>query len=247
MLNISVISIFPEMFSAIRNFGMTRKALENGQLSLDLTNLRDFTTDSYRRVDDRPYGGGPGMVMMPEPLDVALSSVRKTNSGPVVYLSPQGKLLDQQIVRHFAEMDSLVLLAGRYEGVDERVLQRHVDEEVSIGDYVVAGGELPAMVLIDSMVRWLPGVLGNQDSAEQDSFSDGLLDCRHYTRPESWQGKEVPSVLMSGDHNAIRRWRLKDTLGRTWLRRPDLLSLRALTAEEADLLEQFKDENSHSG
>ena len=234
------------MFEAITENGMTRRAIDTGELALSMVDPRRFSTDGYRRVDDRPYGGGPGMVMMPEPLDAALREAKRDNPSRVVYLSPQGQPLTQNRVRQLAQEPGLVLLCGRYEGVDERVLEAHVDEEISIGDYVLAGGELAAMVLVEAMVRWLPGVLGNEDSALQDSFSDGLLDCRHYTRPDSWQDRAVPAVLLSGDHEAIRRWRLKDALGRTWLRRPELLAARELTVEEQDLLAEFKHEREFS-
>jgi len=242
-MKIAVVSIFPGMFDAIRDHGMSRRALEMGVLELDLFDPRDYTRDRYRRVDDRPYGGGPGMVMLPEPLHDALCDAKQAVPGKVIYLSPQGRKLDQELVCELAGLPNLVLLAGRYEGVDERVLQTHVDDEVSIGDYVMAGGELPAMVLIESLVRWLPGVLGNELSASQDSFSDGLLDCRHYTRPENWREQGVPEVLLSGDHDAIRRWRLKDALQRTRERRPDLLKARQLSAEEKALIETFKHED----
>tara|TARA_Y100000588_G_scaffold142048_1_gene156086 strand:- start:8891 stop:9619 length:729 start_codon:yes stop_codon:yes gene_type:complete len=230
------------MFDAVRYWGMTRRALESGSLELTLWDPREFTDDGYRRVDDRPYGGGPGMVMMIEPLRRALTAVRVAGGGKVLHLSPQGGKLDQARIKALADQDSLVLLSGRYEGIDERLIETEVDEEISIGDYVVAGGELPAMVLIEALVRYLPGVLGNDGSAAADSFSDGLLDWPHYTRPEVYRGCNVPPVLLSGNHNEVRRWRLKQALGRTWMRRPDLLASRVLNKEEQQLLEQYKRE-----
>lgn len=236
------------MFEALTGYGITRRALEEGRYRLALWNPRDFTTDNYRTVDDRPYGGGPGMVMLAEPLEQAVraAKARQMEAGVtaprVVYLSPQGRLLDHALVMELAAQPGLVLLAGRYEGVDERLLRRQVDDELSIGDYVLSGGELAAMVLIDSVVRQLPGVLGDAQSAAEDSFVDGLLDCPHYTRPEVYAGEAVPEVLLSGHHAHIRRWRLKQALGRTWLRRPDLLQKRGLSEEERQLLDEFKQE-----
>ena len=223
MKRVCVISIFPEMFEACR-LGMSGRALEGGELELSVVNPRDFTSDNYRRVDDRPYGGGPGMVMMAEPLFQAIETARARLPGArVVYLSPQGRKLDQKGVKNFADGQDLILLCGRYEGIDERLIEAAVDEELSIGDYVLAGGELPAMVLIEAMVRWLPGVLGNEESASQDSFIGQKLDCRHYTRPEVWRGRAVPEVLLSGNHRAIEAWREQDALARTKERRADLL------------------------
>ena len=239
-MRIDVVSIFPAMFDAVRGWGMTRRAIEAGQLELGLWDPREFAVDRYRRVDDRPYGGGPGMVMMIEPLRRAVDKARSMGGGRVLYLSPQGYRLDQARVKALSLESSLVLLAGRYEGVDERLIERVVDEEISIGDYVVAGGELPAMVLIEALVRYLPGVLGNEDSVEADSFSDGLLDWPHYTRPETHETRTVPEALLSGNHEKIRRWRLKQALGRTWMRRPDLLESKVLSKEEQQLLESFK-------
>ena len=241
-MRLDVVTIFPGMFDAVRYWGMTRRALESGSLELTLWDPREFTDDGYRRVDDRPYGGGPGMVMMIEPLRRALTAVRTAGGGKVLHLSPQGGKLDQARIKELANQDSLVLLSGRYEGIDERLIETEVDEEISIGDYVVAGGELPAMVLIEALVRHLPGVLGNDGSAAADSFSDGLLDWPHYTRPEVYRGCNVPPVLLSGNHNEVRRWRLKQALGRTWMRRPDLLASRELNKEEQQLLEQYKRE-----
>jgi tRNA (guanine37-N1)-methyltransferase len=234
-----VISLFPEMFDAMR-VGIGGRAIERGQVELALWNPRDYTSDPHRNVDDRPYGGGPGMVMTVEPLQRAIAQARKAApESRVVYLSPQGARLDQDAVRRLAAQPGLILLAGRYEGVDERLIEACVDEEWSIGDYVLSGGELPAMVLMDAVTRLLPGVLGHADSADQDSFADGLLDCPHYTRPELAEGRTVPDVLMSGDHERIRRWRLQQALGRTWLRRPDLIETRRLSSEEQDLLDEF--------
>lgn len=238
-MRVDVISLFPEMFSALR-YGVTGRAIERGQVTLSLWNPRDYAPDAHRTVDDRPYGGGPGMVMTFEPLRKAIESVRAVaEHSPVLYLSPQGRRLDQQAASALAEQPGLVLLAGRYEGIDERLVAAHVDQEYSIGDYVLSGGELAAMVLVDAVARLLPGVLGHADSAQQDSYMEGLLDCPHYTRPEEIRGDRVPEVLLSGDHERIRRWRLQQALGRTWLRRPDLLKGRGLSAEEQDLLDDF--------
>ncbi len=246
-----VVTLFPEMFSALTQSGITRRALEEKRWSLDFWNPRDFTKDVHRTVDDRPYGGGPGMVMMAEPLEAAISSAkaRQVASGlrksRVVYLSPQGAPLTHQRVMQFvtsAPTEGLILLCGRYEGIDERLIERCVDEEISIGDFVLSGGEIPAMALLDAIVRQLPGVLNDADSAVQDSFVVGLLDCPHFTRPEVYDGQRVPEVLMSGHHEAIRRWRLKQALGRTWQRRPDVLQGRSLSKEETQLLQQFQEQ-----
>jgi len=238
-MRFDVISLFPEMFDAMR-CGISGRAIERGQVTLELRNPRDYTQDAHRTVDDRPYGGGPGMVMMVEPLRLAIEDARAAApSSRVLYLSPQGRRLDQSAVREMAAESGLVLLAGRYEGVDERLIEAYTDQEWSIGDYVLSGGELPAMVLMDAVIRLLPGVLGHADSAEQDSYTDGLLDCPHYTRPEEIAGRAVPEVLKSGNHELIRRWRLQQALGRTWLRRPELLEGRALSGEEQDLLDDF--------
>lgn len=241
-----VISLFPEMFNAVTQYGVTGRAARNGLLDFAFWNPRDFTHDKHHTVDDRPYGGGPGMLMMVQPLRDAIHAAKVAAGGDakVIYLSPQGRKLDQQGVVELAQQDKLILVAGRYEGIDERLIQAEVDEEWSVGDYVLSGGELPAMTLIDSVARLKPGVLGKQASAEQDSFAEGLLDCPHYTRPEILDGVEVPSVLLSGDHERIRKWRLKQALGRTWQRRPDLLENLALTDEQAKLLAEFKTEMS---
>ena len=239
-LAISVVTLFPEMFAAVRDYGVTGKAVSSGLLQLSTVNLRDYATDRHRNVDDRPYGGGPGMVMMAAPLLAAIRAAREALPGAAVaYLSPQGKRLEQQDVTDFAGRDSIILVAGRYEGVDERVIELEVDEEWSIGDYVLSGGELPAMVLIDALARCLPGALGNEESAPEDSFYQGMLDCPHYTRPEVVEGRPAPPVLLSGDHGEIRRWRLKQALGRTWQRRPELLQALALTPEEQALLDEY--------
>jgi tRNA (guanine37-N1)-methyltransferase len=243
VIRFDVVTLFPEMFSAITGSGITSRALEAGLYSVTTWNPRDFTTDNYRTVDDRPYGGGPGMVMLPEPLERTLDAVKTAGGGRVVYLTPQGKKLDHRKVMEFSKQHSLTLLCGRYEGVDERLLERRVDEEVSIGDFVLSGGELAAMALIDACVRQLPGALGDGASALEESFADGLLDCPQYTRPETFSGSKVPEVLLSGHHENIRRWRLKQALGRTWLRRPDLLEARQLSAEERMLLDEFQREH----
>jgi tRNA (guanine37-N1)-methyltransferase len=237
------------MFRAVTDFGVTGRAVKNGLLELQTWNPRDFTHDKHNTVDDRPYGGGPGMLMMVQPLRDAIHAAKAAigDSVKVIYLSPQGRKLTQQGVEELAKSDSLVLVCGRYEGIDERIIQTEVDEEWSIGDYVLSGGELPAMALIDSVSRLVPGVLGKKASAEQDSFSDGLLDCPHYTRPESLDGLDVPAVLLSGNHEHIRRWRLQQSLGRTLLRRPDLLKNLALTDEQTKLLNEFVEQTNPSG
>jgi len=246
-LRFDVITLFPEMFDAITASGISRRALERGLWALQCHNPRNWATDNHRTVDDRPYGGGPGMVMLPGPLEQAIHSAKAAAGAEyaerkVIYLSPQGAPLTHQRVLSLAASPGAVLLCGRYEGVDERLLQRCVDEEISLGDFVLSGGELPAMALIDACVRQLPGALYDGASAVEDSFVDGLLDCPHYTRPEEYEGQRVPEVLMSGNHELIRRWRLKQALGRTWLRRPDLLQARALSREEKRLLEEFQQE-----
>ena len=242
-MQIAIVTIFPQMFDSFVCEGMTRRALEVGQLQLEFRNPRDFTEDNHRQVDDRPYGGGPGMGMMAEPLDQAISSARAAVRGRVIYLSPQGRRLEQKRVRELAGEAGLVLLAGRYEGVDERVLEAEIDEEISIGDYVLSGGELPAMVLIEALVRYLPGVLGNEDSVKSDSFTAGLLDWPHYTRPEVYGEDQVPPVLLSGHHEEIRRWRMKQALGRTWQKRPELLRDIELTDEQRELLDLYRRES----
>jgi tRNA (guanine37-N1)-methyltransferase len=246
VIRFDVVTLFPEMFAAVTASGITRKALEAGLWRLDTWNPRDFTTDNYRTVDDRPYGGGPGMVMLAEPLEKALDAVRAAGGGNVIYLSPQGRTLDHAKVMELAGRGAVTLLCGRYEGVDERLLQRCVHEELSLGDFVLSGGEIAAMAVIDAVVRQLPGALGDGQSATEESFAAGLLECPQYTRPETWVvesgGLTVPEVLLSGHHEQIRRWRLKQALGRTWQRRPDLIAARRLNAEELKLLEEFKQE-----
>jgi len=243
VIRFGVVTLFPEMFSALTASGITSRALEAGLWSLKTWNPRDFTTDNYRTVDDRPYGGGPGMVMLAEPIERTLNAVKSGGGGKVIYLTPQGRKLDHRKVMELSKQSSMTLLCGRYEGVDERLLDRRVDEEISIGDFVLSGGELAAMALIDAVVRQLPGALGDDASAVEESFADGLLDCPQYTRPETYAGAKVPEVLMSGHHENIRRWRLKQALGRTWLRRPELLAARALSKEEQKLLDEFQQEH----
>lgn len=249
-MRIDVITLFPEMVQTLGQYGVTGRALERGLVELVTWNPRDYTHDRHQTVDDRPYGGGPGMVMKVEPLQQAIAMARAAvaSSGNephqqprVVYLSPQGRKVDQQLVCESMGRP-LLLIAGRYEGIDERLIEQEVDEEWSIGDYVLSGGELAAMVVIDAITRLLPGALGDENSAQQDSFMDGLLDCPHYTRPEVHEGQAVPQVLLNGHHQEIERWRLKQALGRTWLRRPDLLQARQLTDEQRRLLQEFQAE-----
>lgn len=247
-MRIAVITLFPEMFDAIREYGVSGRALSRGLIDLHCFNPRDFTSDRHNTVDDRPFGGGPGMVMKIEPLELALQAARnwlaahgeERGQARVIYMSPQGRKLDQAGVQQLRLVDNLILIAGRYEGVDERFIETQVDEEWSIGDYVLSGGELPAMVMVDALARLMPGALGDAASAEQDSFVDGLLDCPHYTRPECYKGRSVPQVLISGDHRKIARWRRMQALGRTWERRPELLNMSNLAAEERALLEEYK-------
>ena len=238
---IGVISLFPEMFRAITDYGVTGRASRQGLLQINCWNPRDFTHDKHHTVDDRPYGGGPGMLMMVQPLRDAIQAARNAadEGVRVIYLSPQGRKLTQAGVAELAQHQKLILVAGRYEGIDERVIQTDIDEEWSVGDYVLSGGELPAMILIDAVSRLVPGVLGDMASAEQDSFTEGLLDHPHYTRPEVMDGLAVPEVLLSGNHESVRTWRLQQALGRTWLRRPELLNNLALTDEQERLLAQF--------
>ena len=243
---IGIISLFPEMFQSITEYGVTGRAVKNGLLEVKCWNPRDFTHDRHQTVDERPYGGGPGMLMMVQPLRDAIHAA-KAEAGEgvkVIYLSPQGRKLDQSGVSTLSSQQKLILVCGRYEGIDERLIRTEIDEEWSIGDYVLSGGELAAMVLIDSVSRFIPGVLGHQASAQEDSFVDGLLDCPHYTRPEVLNDMHVPAVLLSGNHAEIRRWRLKQSLGRTWQRRPELLESLALTDEQTLLLQEFLAEQS---
>lgn len=246
---IDVVTLFPEMLRSVSESGVTGRAIGNGLLELVSWNPRDFTRDRHRTVDDRSYGGGPGMVMKYEPLRDAIRAARAQapEGATTVYLSPQGRRLDQQGVLELARRPGLILVAGRYEGIDERLVTREIDEEWSIGDYVLSGGELAAMVMVDCITRLLPGALGDAESAQQDSYMEGLLDHPHYTRPEVADGAQVPAVLLSGDHAAIRRWRLKQSLGRTWQRRPDLLEMAVLNEEQRKLLDEFIDEQALTG
>lgn len=245
-MQIAVVSLFPEMFTAVSDYGVTGRAVEQGQLRLHLSNPRDYATDRHGTVDDRPYGGGPGMLMKVETLELAIAGAREAVGGGsrVILLSPQGRRFDHARAVELSQLDSMILVAGRYEGVDERLLEAEVDEEISIGDYVLSGGEIPAMAVIDAVSRQLPGVLGHELSAVQDSFAEGLLDCPHYTRPELYAGRRVPEILLGGNHEKIRRWRLKQALGRTLERRPDLLEQRTLTSEEEELLAEYRREQS---
>ncbi|PSF10645.1 tRNA (guanosine(37)-N1)-methyltransferase TrmD [Marinobacter fuscus] len=241
---IGAVSLFPEMFSAVTDYGITGRAVREGLLTFKYWNPRDYTHDRHRTVDDRPYGGGPGMLMKIQPLRDAIQAARASAPGKacVVYLSPQGERLDQSVVESLAAEQRLILVAGRYEGVDERLIAAEVDREVSLGDFVLSGGELAAMTVIDAVTRLIPGALGHAQSAEQDSFADGLLDCPHYTRPEVYEGQAVPEVLLGGHHEQIRRWRLKESLRRTRERRPDLLEQRVVTEEERKLLDEILNE-----
>jgi tRNA (guanine37-N1)-methyltransferase len=245
-MKFDIITLFPEMFEAL-NSSITGRALRDKLITLRCWNPRDYTTDTHRTVDDRPYGGGPGMVMKVEPLQKAIAAAKIADGDPTktIYLSPQGKPLTQTIIRELASTPRLTLVSGRYEGIDERLIEQTIDAEYSIGDYVLSGGELPAMVLIDALTRLLPGALGHKDSAAQDSFSQDLLDHPHYTRPEILGDTKVPKALLSGDHAFIARWRLKQAIGKTWQKRPDLLKRRVLTAEEKALLDEFIQENAN--
>ena len=240
-MRFEVVTLFPEMVTTVAEFGVVGRAQRKGLMELGCENPRDHTHDVHRTVDDRPYGGGPGMVMKFEPLASAIAAARDRlpQGSPVVYLSPQGGVFDQAAARRFAGLQGMALLAGRYEGVDERLIESEVDEELSLGDFVLSGGEIAAMAVIDAVVRLLPGVLGDDESAAQDSFMEGLLDCPHYTRPEQIEGRSVPGVLLSGDHAEIARWRLKQALGRTYMRRPDLVEKMNLTDEQLALLDDY--------
>lgn len=246
---IGIVSLFPDMFRAITEHGVTGRAVKNELVSLNFWDPRDFTTDRHRTVDDRPFGGGPGMVMKFEPLRDAIRAAKQAAGEGVttIYLSPQGTPLTQSGVESLAQRDNLILVCGRYEGIDERIIQSEVDEEWSVGDFVLSGGELAAMAMIDSVIRLVPGALGHELSAVEDSFTDGLLDCPHYTRPEEIDGIRVPEVLLSGNHALIRRWRRKEALGRTWLKRPDLLAATALTPEDTALLGEFQRDYAANG
>ena len=243
----AVITILPEMFTAISEFGITGRAVQNKQVTIECINPRDFTTDNYRRIDERPFGGGPGMVMMAEPLAQAIKYAKQLAQqagcvrSPVVYMSPQGQTLNEQAVQHFVDYDGLIVLCGRYEGVDERLIQHYVDQEWSIGDYVLSGGELPAMVLLDSIIRRLPNVMSDEQSALQDSFVDGLLDCPQYTKPDHFEGLAVPEVLKSGHHANIEKWRFLQRYARTLQRRPELLEKVELSKQQKKWLKTSKD------
>jgi tRNA (guanine37-N1)-methyltransferase len=248
-MQLQVVTLFPEMIEAIARFGVVGRAVERGIVELGCQNPREFTADVHRTVDDRPYGGGPGMVMKYEPLAAALMSAREAvpAGSPVICLTPQGAVFDQAAARRLADLPGAVLLAGRYEGIDERLIESQVDEELSLGDYVLSGGEVAAMAVIDAVARLVPGVLGDEASAEQDSFMDGLLDYPHYTRPEEIGGLRVPEVLLSGDHARIARWRQKQALGRTFVRRPDLLEKLDLNDSQQELLAEYLKENDLAG
>jgi tRNA (guanine37-N1)-methyltransferase len=244
-LHVEVVTLFPEMIREALRFGIASRALARGLVTLGLQDPRAFTTDLHRTVDDRPYGGGPGMVMKVEPLRAAIRAAREriSGGGRVVYLSAQGRRFDQSVARELLDGRGLVLVCGRYEGVDERLIELEVDDELSVGDYVLSGGELPALIVIDALTRLVPGALGDADSATQDSFAAGLLDWPHYTRPEEIEGRRVPEVLVNGNHAAIARWRLKQALGRTWRRRPELLARLELTSEQRALLDEYIEED----
>ncbi len=248
-MHFEVVTLFPEAVGLLGRFGVLGRALERGLLELGTVDPREFATDPHRSVDDRPYGGGPGMVMTVEPLRSAIRAARQRlpHGSRTVVLSPQGRVFDQAVAREYSGLPGLLLVAGRYEGMDERLIRMEADEELTVGDFVLSGGELPAMLVIDAVARLVPGVLGDQASAEQDSFADGLLDCPHYTRPETVEGRGVPPVLLSGDHQAIHRWRLKQALGRTWTRRPELLAGRELSAEQRALLDEYMAERATDG
>ncbi len=247
-MKIDVITLFPGLVEQVISCGVVSRAADQGLLKLNCWNPRDYTHDRHRTVDDRPYGGGPGMLMKVQPLQDTIRAVRQQNKqGRLIYLSPQGVPVTQAMLAQQVDEGSTILLCGRYEGVDERLIQQEVDEEWSIGDYVISGGELAAMVCIDAMTRLIPGALGHELSAQQDSFSEGLLDCSHYTRPEDFMGSRVPEVLMNGDHQAIQDWREKQSLGRTWQRRPDLLERIVLNDRQQTMLNEFIDELNETG
>lgn len=244
-MQLGIVTLFPEMFTAVTEHGISGRAVRSGIMNLAFFNPRDYTLDKHRTVDDKPFGGGPGMLMKTEPLLASIAAAKEAvgTDAKVIYLSPQGKTLKQDSIVELAQRDSMVLLCGRYQGIDNRLVESAVDEEVSLGDFVISGGELAAMTLIDAMTRFQPGALGDEGSAQEDSFSNGLLHSPEYTRPQSIEGRAVPDVLLSGDHAAIRKWRLKQSLGATWLKRPDLLNEAALDKEQSELLEQFKQEH----
>lgn len=240
-MRFDVVTLFPDMFQALTDHGVTGRAVKQEKVSIQCWNPRDFTHDNYQTVDDRPYGGGPGMLMKIQPLKDAIQAAKAAAGGDakVIYMSPQGRKLDQRGAEQLAQQQKLILVAGRYEGIDERLIETEIDEEWSLGDFVLSGGEMAAMTMMDAVIRLVPGVLGHELSAQQDSFSDGLLDCPHYTRPELHEGQAVPEVLLSGNHEKIRQWRLKQSLGRTWQRRPDLLDALELTNEQQRLLTEY--------
>jgi tRNA (guanine37-N1)-methyltransferase len=248
-MKIALITLFPEMFEALTDYGVSGRAVNKGLLEISSFNPRDFAEDAHSTVDDRPYGGGPGMVLLIEPLRKAINAAKEWIDGEplVVYLSPQGKVLQQTAVNNLASEQSIILIAGRYEGVDERLIQLEVDQEWSIGDYVLSGGEIPAMVLVDALIRQIPGALGHSESASQDSFAEGLLDCPHYTRPDNYQDLKVPDVLLSGNHEKIRQWRLQQSLMRTQQRRPDLLDRLELNNEQLALLKEMSNALADDG
>lgn len=243
-MRFDVVTLFPEMVTAAASYGVTGRAIERKIVSVSVWNPRDYTRDKHKTVDDRPYGGGPGMVMKYQPLHEAVNDAKQAGSktAKVVYLSPQGKPINQTLFSGVIDVSQLILVAGRYEGVDERFVEMDCDDEWSVGDYVISGGELAALIVIDAVTRLLPGVLGDEDSARQDSHTDDLLDYPHFTRPEQIEGCSVPDVLLSGNHASIDRWRMKQALGRTWQRRPDLLKKKKLSADQEYLLQQFKSE-----
>ncbi|HZD52004.1 MAG TPA: tRNA (guanosine(37)-N1)-methyltransferase TrmD [Woeseiaceae bacterium] len=240
-MRVQIVCLFPEMVDTVAKYGVVGRAVERRLLTLGYENPREFATDPHRTVDDRPYGGGPGMVLKYEPVAAAVASARRLvpEGSPVICLSPQGRAFDQRMARRLASLPGMVLLSGRYEGFDERIVENLVDEELSLGDFVLSGGEIAAMAVIDAVARLLPGALGDEDSAERDSFTDGLLDHPHYTRPESVEGRRVPDVLLSGDHARIARWRYQQALGRSFLRRPDLVRKLKLSEEQQQLLTEF--------
>ena len=240
-MRFDVVTLFPDMFQALTDHGVTGRAVKQEKVSIQCWNPRDFTHDNYQTVDDRPYGGGPGMLMKIQPLKDAIHAAKAAagEGAKVIYMSPQGRKLDQRGAEQLAQQQKLILVAGRYEGIDERLIETEIDEEWSLGDFVLSGGEMAAMTMMDAVIRLVPGVLGHALSAQQDSFSDGLLDCPHYTRPELYEGQAVPEVLLSGNHEKIRQWRLKQSLGRTWQRRPDLLDALELTNEQQRLLTEY--------
>ncbi len=251
-MNFAVVTIFPEMLAAMTDFGVISRAIKQGLISVQGFNPRNYTENRHRTVDDRPFGGGPGMVMMAKPLEAAINEAKASLNTPasVIYLSPQGVPFTQAKAIALSQLENIILVAGRYEGIDQRVIDHCVDEEISIGDFVVSGGELPAMMVVDAVSRCLPNVLGHSESAAQDSFFEGLLDCPHYTRPVEYQGECVPDVLLSGHHKAISEWRLMQSLGQTWLRRPDILEQLSLTDEQQRLLAEFQRQwqaNSETG